>query len=177
MSLLGVLTLSQRQGICNALPPTVLICASYTCIHQVVTVTKVSCGNNTNFVCASSSNACSFYFRAATWPGDSVGVSLSLDLSVQVLVCAGLLVGFSAAAAAALQAAATTAAAAALDANFSNVAVGFAAAGAAAAACVGMVAVALLFVVAGMGIMLNSERMLSKADKEHLIALDNFNHR
>jgi hypothetical protein len=96
---------------------------------------------------------------------------------VQVLVCAGLLVGFSAAAAAALQAAATTAAAAALDANFSNVAVGFAAAGAAAAACVGMVAVALLFVVAGMGIMLNSERMLSKADKEHLIALDNFNHR
>jgi len=115
--------------------------------------------------------------RTATWPGDSVGVSLSLDLSVQVLVCAGLLVGFSAAAAAALQAAATTAAAAALDANFSNVAVGFAAAGAAAAACVGMVAVALLFVVVGMGIMLNSERMLSKADKEHLIALDNFNHR
>lgn len=85
--------------------------------------------------------------------------------------------GFGAASAAASQAAATAAATAALDANFANVAVGLAAACAAAAACVGMVAVALLFVVAGMGIMLNSERMLSKADREHLIALDTFKDR
>jgi hypothetical protein len=40
-----------------------------------------------------------------------------------------------------------------------------------------VVAVAVMIAIAGMGIMLNTDRMLTQADKEHLKAIDHFHDR